>query len=327
MPSSSAVDSATRLDPQVLKKLYTTHSSRHWWALIYNWLIIIGTILLCEAFFNPITYFLAVLLIGARMHALAILMHDAAHYRFLPSRKWNDAVTNWLTMFPLFTTIAVYRQNHLNHHRHLNTEDDPDWVAKLTKREFTFPKTKREFVLTVLSYLFLVQGAKDAIWFLKRFQAPAKKGKPQEKSERLIFTVLLVVLLTLTGGWKLYLFYWVVPYLSTFFMMQYIRSVAEHFGDLEYEDDLSHSRTVKPHWIEKILIAPHHVGYHLEHHLYAGVPFYHLPDLHDALMKNEAYREKAHITHGYVRGLLNELGRAQSISPIHTHAVTASSAG
>ncbi len=236
-------------------------------------------------------------------------------------------MTNWLTMFPLFTTIAVYRQNHLNHHRHLNTEDDPDWVAKLTKREFTFPKTKREFVLTVLSYLFLIQGAKDAIWFLKRFQAPTEKGKSQKKSERLIFTVLLVVLLALTGGWKLYLLYWVVPYLSTFFMMQYIRSVAEHFGDLEYEDDLSHSRTVKPHWIEKILIAPHNVGYHLEHHLYAGVPFYHLPDLHDALMENEAYREKAHITHGYVRGLLNELGREQSISSIHAHAVTASSAG
>ncbi len=82
MPSNSAVDSAIRLDPQVLKRLYTTQSSRHWWALIYNWLLIIGTILLCNAFLNPVIYFLGVLLIGARMHALAILMHDAAHYRF-----------------------------------------------------------------------------------------------------------------------------------------------------------------------------------------------------------------------------------------------------
>ena len=91
-------------------------------------------------------------------------------------------------------------------------------------------------------------------------------------------------------------------------MFQYIRSVAEHFGELAYEDDLSASRTVKPALLERFFIAPHQVGYHLEHHLYPGVPFYHLPKLHQLLMKQKKYQEKAHITNGYVRGLLNELG-------------------
>ncbi len=33
----------------------------------------------------------------------------------------------------------------------------------------------------------------------------------------------------------------------------------------------------------QFFLNPHHVGYHLEHHLYPGVPHYHLPGLHAAL--------------------------------------------
>jgi len=79
------------------------------------------------------------------------------------------------------------------------------------------------------------------------------------------FYLILFLFLTIFNLWGLYLLFWLVPYLTSFFMFQYIRSVAEHFGELAYEDELSSSRTVKPNWIEKVLIAPHYVGYHLEH--------------------------------------------------------------
>jgi fatty acid desaturase len=36
---------------------------------------------------------------------------------------------------------------------------------------------------------------------------------------------------------------------------------------------------VAPAWLAW-LIFPHHVNYHIEHHLYASVPHYHLPELH-----------------------------------------------
>lgn len=91
-------------------------------------------------------------------------------------------------------------------------------------------------------------------------------------------------------------------------MFQYIRSVAEHFGEMAHEDDLSSSRTVRTNVIERFFLAPHSVGYHLEHHLFPGVPFYNLPRLHEMLMQQEIYQEKAHITDGYIKGLLRELG-------------------
>lgn len=310
MLQNNANDLDLTVDQTKLKPFFKTKTYRHALAMAFDWMIIATTILFCIQYFNPLSYFFAVIIIGARMHALAILMHDATHYRFLKNRKWNDLITNLLTMYPLFTTIEQYRDNHMRHHRHLNTEHDPDWVAKLGKREFRFPKTKREFLWTVFSYLILYQGINDAIWFLKRFGS--KKETTQRKTIRinfrLLFFVTLFSLLSLMGIWKYFLLFWIVPYLSTFFMFQYIRSVAEHFGELAYDHLLTSTRSVKANLLEQFFLAPHNVGYHLEHHLYPGVPFYNLPELHKTLMKDSEYKGKAHVTQGYVHGLLNELG-------------------
>jgi len=307
----TAEDLDLAIDPKLLKPLFKTKSSLHASAFVLDWIIIFATIYVCLQFLNPLTYILAVLIVGARMHALAILMHDATHYRFLKNRKWNDLITNIFTMYPIFTSIEVYRENHMLHHRHLNTEDDPDWVAKLGKKAFTFPKTKKEFLLTVFSYWTLYQGITDAIWFFKRFGAnkPTAKAKSGLDITRVLFYIVLFTVLTLTGLWKIYLFFWVIPYLSTFFMYQYIRSVAEHYGEMTYDDLYSSSRSLQANPIERFFLAPHNVGYHLEHHLYPAVPFYNLPALHETLMSDEEYRSKAHVTHGYVGGLLDELGQ------------------
>ena len=315
MAHNTAADLNLKLDPKKLKPLFKTNAYRHTFAMIFDWTVIFATIILCVQFFNPLTYLLAVITIGARMHALAILMHDATHYRFLKNRKWNDLITNLFTMYPIFTSIEKYRDNHLRHHNHLNTEHDPDWVAKLGKQSYEFPKTKSEFIRTVLAYLFLYKGISDAIWFLKRFGGSKKeqKNKGEKKLPKILFFIVLFSVLTFSGLWKYYLLFWIVPYLSTFFMFQYIRSVAEHYGELEYDDLLSSTRTVKPSWIERFFLAPHHVGYHLEHHLFPGVPFYHLPQLHELLMEGSEYQENAHITQGYFGGLLNELGGAAKV--------------
>ncbi len=304
-------DLALQLSSDSLKPLFKTNPFTHGSAIAFNWLIILATIIVCTVYFNVATYFLAILVIGARMHALAILMHDATHYRFLKDRKWNDLITNVTTMYPMFLTIDNYRNNHLSHHKHLNTDHDPDWVSKFGKKEFTFPQTKLAFLTTILSYFLLIQGIKDAFWFVKRFNiVGGKKDKLKKKVSpipQLLFFGTLIFLLSFFGGWKYFLLFWVIPYFSTFLMFQYIRSVAEHFGEMKYDHLLNNSRTVKTNLLERFFIAPHNVGYHIEHHLYPGVPYYHLPKLHELLMETPVFKEKAHITEGYMRGLLKEL--------------------
>lgn len=309
MANFDARDLKFQFDKKELKALSKTKPYLHAFAILFDWTMIVAAIYLCLQFFNPATYLLAIIIIGARMHALAILMHDATHFRFLKNRKWNDLLTNCTSMYFIFFSIEQYRQNHLAHHSHLNTEEDPDWFSKIGVEEFQFPKTKRAFLMTLFSYLILYKGIRDALWFLKRFGATKKKKSPDKKTNwvKPLFYLLLFGTITVLGIWKYFLLFWIVPYFSTFFMFQYIRSVAEHFGDLAYDHLLTSTRSVKTNWIERFFFAPHNVGYHLEHHLYPGVPFYNLPKLHQLLMKEENYNSKAHLTQGYMTGLLNEL--------------------
>ena len=310
MAHYDARDLNLNIDKKQLKALYKTKPYLHLGAILFDWTIILSVTILCIHYFHPLLYLAAVIIIGARMHALAILMHDATHYRFLKKRKLNDLITNVTSMYPLFSSIENYRQNHLSHHQHLNTEDDPDWMAKLGKSAFRFPQSKQEFITRVLSYFLIYPGVLDAIWFLKRFgnKSQVKKKKSTKPLQRLAYYLILIAVLTYFQLWTAYLMYWVVPYLTTFFMFQYIRSVAEHFGDLEYDHLLNATRSVKPHGLEKFLLAPYQVHYHIEHHLYPAVPFYNLPKLHKLLMDDPSFREQAHFTQGYFPGMLKELG-------------------
>ncbi len=90
-------------------------------------------------------------------------------------------------------------------------------------------------------------------------------------------------------------FYWVVPFLMT--LCRYVRSVAEHFAQMDHSNGLT--STVVPYFWEHRFFAPHNIDYHLEHHLYPGVPFHTPPALHARLMRDGALKTKAHVTRGY----------------------------
>ena len=59
-----------------------------------------GVIALAVALFawlpNPITWAIAVMIVGARQLGLAILMHEAAHGGLAKNQKLNDFVGHWL---------------------------------------------------------------------------------------------------------------------------------------------------------------------------------------------------------------------------------------
>jgi fatty acid desaturase len=76
------------------------------------------------------------------------------------------------------------------------------------------------------------------------------------------------------------------------------------------EHPLNTTRHVDATWLERLVLAPINVNYHLAHHLYPSVPFYNLPKLHKRLMAYEVFREHAHITNSYLgikEGVLSEV--------------------
>ncbi|HTN61463.1 MAG TPA: fatty acid desaturase family protein [Devosia sp.] len=306
------------LDPVHLKRLSTLTPWRTVLAVAFDWTVIAAAIIIAESANNIVVYLLAVAIIGGRMHGFGVLLHDFAHYRFIDGRK---ALSDWiceLTLsWPILTTVAAYRRNHLAHHRYTNTDKDPDWVFKLGTRKFTFPQSWQHGVLTLLSYLVVVGSVLDVFSVMKRLSNPDKPPLGYRLA-RLGYYLAWAAFFTLTGSWMLFLLYWLVPYLTVFFMLMHIRSVAEHFGSMDYSHELGSTRSVLPFFWERAFFAPHNVNYHLEHHLYPSVPFYNLPALHKLLMQNPAYVARAHNTRGYTLGLVRETLSGAQPQPIKT---------
>jgi fatty acid desaturase len=298
--------SQSYVDASVLKRLSVLRPRRTAGAITFDWAVIAGCILASQITQNIAVYVLAVVLIGGRMHALGVLLHDFAHYRFIDKRKkLSDWICELLISWPLLTTVDGYRRNHLAHHRYTNTDKDPDWVFKLGSRKFTFPQAWQEAVLTLLSYLIVLGSVLDIIGVSRRL-ASAERPSLAARLARLFYYLAWALLLTLTNSWALFGLYWAIPYVTVFFLFLHIRSVAEHFGSMDYSQELGSTRTVIPFFWERALFAPHHVNFHLEHHLYPSVPFYNLPTLHQAAMQNPTFAAQAHLTRGYTTGLVAE---------------------
>ena len=257
---------------------------------------------------NPLMYLFAVILIGVRLHALAVLMHDATHYRLFGNRRWNEFAGELLAWLFLFT-LHGYRKNHFAHHRHLNTEDDPDWARKKDDPYFALPQDGKGVAVRLLKGICGVRFFTEArnVARAKHLQhAPSRL-----KIRRGLFYGAVLASAAYWQLWPLLLKYWIVPVMTSLAFILYVRSLAEHHGGAMIWDGdmLRGSRHLDATWWEKFLLAPHNVHYHVDHHLYPSVPYYNLPRLHAQLLAQPEYMARAHITDGYCTGLRRECVR------------------
>jgi fatty acid desaturase len=87
--------------------------------------------------------------------------------------------------------------------------------------------------------------------------------------------------------------YWLIPFCTWHILVQYIRIICEHSAVECEQPEYAITRTTIPTALEAFFVLPRNVGYHLEHHWYPSVPFYRLPELHEALMSREGFRKHA----------------------------------
>jgi fatty acid desaturase len=81
---------------------------------------------------------------------------------------------------------------------------------------------------------------------------------------------------------------WVLPLLTVLQPILRLRAIAEHGGVTDLSSALTAARCNRTtgnvvNLLGRALLFPHHVNYHLEHHLYPAVPHYRLPALHRML--------------------------------------------
>jgi fatty acid desaturase len=268
-----------------------------------EWAAITGAIALCQTFWHPLLFVLTVVFIGARQHALAILMHDAAHHRLFTDRRLNDGVANVLLAWPMFFEVADYRRGHLAHHAHLNTDRDPNWASK-TVAARTFPKPP-----IVLLGMFGRLALGFTLWMKARAWLGATGYRQGLPPCRTAFYLGVLAVVAWHGAWMPLLLYWVLPAHTWFSVVAVLRERVEHSATRN-DHPLNQTRTIIAGWLDRVFIASKNINYHIEHHLYPGVPFYRLPALHAAMREHPDYQANAHVTRGYLGALRELAGRA-----------------
>jgi fatty acid desaturase len=260
-----------------------------------------------EIWWNPVVYALAVIVIGSRINGLGGLMHDAAHRRAFVNPVLNDWVGELIAL-PTTASMAGYRNSHFAHHRELNSSRDPDWTRTIGLQEFEFPAQKPSMLKRIAMYLSGLKVYSALGGFHKN--AETRDIPAAVTRARLIFFATLLTASIAFGFWKQLLLYWMVPLVTVFLTIRYFRNVAEHYA-VEHENVLNESRTVIASIWERWLIAPWGLNYHLEHHLFPGVPCFRLAELHRLLTTREPYVQAAHVTRGYFSGLLRDCATAK----------------
>jgi fatty acid desaturase len=305
------------LTPQERKELMEMQDWKAAIAILSHWGWIAFALLLpyyvYGTLFFPFSIAISLFIIGGKQLACAILLHDASHYAVFSNKKANDWVGRWFGAYPIIQDMLRYRPYHRSHHINTGLPEDPDLLLTRgypTTRKSMLRKFFRDLsgqtgikaliglIAMQLGYLEYNLGnnpqrvsQKDRTWlaFLKVFFSTL--GGP------IIFNVALWAILYLFfSGW-LYLL-WVVAYITTFQFCIRVRSMAEHSMVEDSTDPYANTRTTYANFIERMLFAPYHVNYHVEHHLLMGVPSYNLPKMHQ-LIKQKGFFDKGVLEYNY----------------------------
>ena len=264
-----------------------------------NWLQIVAAMALFFYFPNVLTFLLSVIVIGSRQFALAVLAHDGAHNLLFSNEKINDFVSQWFCAFPLFSDNRPYRPYHLAHHRFTESENDPD-----LRLSAPFPITKASFRRKVIRDLTGQTGFRRYSIALKSIfssEADNFAGRIKKISDKIggffISNLVIFSLITIFSHWSIYFLLWWIPAFTYYSLIVRIRNIAEH-SVTPGDTNLNNTRTTKASLLTRYLLVPHHVNFHLEHHLFTNCPWYNLPKVHE-MLKGEPLRDKMCIEESY----------------------------
>lgn len=264
-----------------------------------NWLQIIAAMALFFYFPNVLTFLLSVIVIGSRQFALAVLAHDGAHNLLFSNEKINDFISQWFCAFPLFSDNRPYRPYHLAHHRFTESENDPDLSLSAP-----FPITKASFRRKVIRDLTGQTGFKRYSIALKSIfssEADNFAGRIKKISDKIsgffISNLVIFSLIAIFSHWSIYFLLWWIPAFTYYSLIVRIRNIAEH-SVTPGDTNLNNTRTTKASLLTRYLLVPHHVNFHLEHHLFTNCPWYNLPKVHE-MLKGEPLRDKMCIEESY----------------------------
>jgi len=283
-------DVRKKLPPELVAALTTLSAWRSSLAIAQNLAVLAGAIAIALVWRNPWVVAAMVIVIGTQQHGLFVLAHDAAHYRLYANRRLNDLLGRAVGTISGIS-MCTYRVIHRLHHNHLYQAQDPD-----TALHGGYPRGKAYLFRKLAKDLTGVTAYKNYAYFFGApalntetnvAQRPLDDTSPRLRAEaradrRTVIAVQLgMPVAAFAAGYGVeYLVLWVLPLLTVIQLILRLRAICEHGAVTDLSSPLTAARTNLAPWYLRWILFPHSVNYHIEHHLYPGVPHYRLRTLH-----------------------------------------------
>jgi fatty acid desaturase len=218
-------------------------------------------------------------LMGRVFALYAILGHEAAHRLLFSNKAWNDRIGRWAVAYPAFVPLDVYRRVHFAHHKDEFGPNEPD-LGLYNGYPITRASLKRKLTRDANG----TSGWKNLKGLLSAFRSSG--ARPVAVRIAVAQVGVAVVLLAIGGParWWLYPLFWLAPWMTVWRVINRLRSIAEHGGMMRSDDRRLTTHVVHQSFAARFWMVPFNTGYHLAHHVDMGVPFQHLPRLHDELV-------------------------------------------
>lgn len=252
---------------------------------------------------HPAAWLAAFLMMGRAHAQFASLMHEAAHRLLFSHKGANDFVGNWLLGYPVMTSTPAYRRVHMAHHREEFGPDEPD-IPLYANYPVAPSSLRRKLVRDLTGRT----GARLIAAQMRGFTSPDARVR-RTLWKMVAVQVVVAAVFTILGAWWMYPVMWVLPYFTLWRVINRLRSIAEHGGLRADDDRRIATHSVTQHLIARFYLVPYKIGYHLAHHVDAGVPFRNLPRYHRML------RESGYVDDGYEYPSYRAIWRALATGP------------
>ena len=242
---------------------------------------------------------LPVIVLMGRTHAqFASLMHEAAHRLLFRNKRVNDWCGRWIIGYPALTNTDAYRRVHMAHHREEFGPNEPDIPLYAN-----YPIPRASFRRKMWRDATGRTGLRLLADQLRGLRSDVKVVRSSQLKIWFVQALMLAVCIA-AGVWWVYPLLWLLPYLTVWRVINRLRSIAEHGGLMASDDRRVATHSVAQHPFGRFMLVPFNIGFHLAHHVDAGVPFRNLPRYHRAL------HESGYVHPGYEYASYTAIWRA-----------------
>jgi fatty acid desaturase len=265
------------LSRDALRELHSKQPGRHLLIAARQFAILGLTTWALIAIGNPLVWIPLALVQGFTVFNFTVLLHEVVHHTiFARRRPAAERALGWLYAVPSGISASQFTRWHLDHHAELGSdEDDP-------KRHHLSPKKnarwfKLLYCSPALFPIYFRAARKESATYPMALQ---RQIAFERRISILAHLSALGLIWALAGGAAALRAY-VLPVFFVFPIAFTLNRLGQHY-DIDPADPAKWGTLLRGHWFWDFAFL--NSNYHLEHHHFAGVPFYRLPALQRALM-------------------------------------------